>query len=285
MIEYHLPTVPQGPVVIDILDQAGNLVNSYSSDAPVAAAGGGRGRGGRGGGGGGGRGGRGGRGGGGGGGGGDPVDPDAAMMVGRVITGTQVEPVVARVTKDIGHNRFVWDVVYENGLSAPPGAYQARLKVGSASQTQPFNLLVDPRIAQDGVTAQDLRVLFEYQTNMRTLTADMNQIAQRVEQAHDRLVGATGAAADTARRVQALFDRIFDVDVRYGQPGLSTHVRYLNGMVRGDMHPGNQALERFAVLRREVDQMRADVNQVLGPGGPGGPAATGGRGGRGGGGG
>ncbi len=37
-IDYYLPTVPNGPVTIDILDASGGLVNSYSSDAPAAAA-------------------------------------------------------------------------------------------------------------------------------------------------------------------------------------------------------------------------------------------------------
>jgi len=47
-IDYYLPASVGGPVVVEILDPAGTVVNSYNSDAP--AGGGGRGRGGRGGG-------------------------------------------------------------------------------------------------------------------------------------------------------------------------------------------------------------------------------------------
>src|SRR5262249_24495873 len=51
-IEYYLPSAPPGPVVLEILDASGAIVNSYTSETP-AGGGGGRERGGRGGGGGG----------------------------------------------------------------------------------------------------------------------------------------------------------------------------------------------------------------------------------------
>ena len=257
MIEYYLPSVPQGAVRIEILDAAGAVVNAYSSDAPVTAQAGGRGRGGRAGGGG--RGGRGGRGG---------FDPDAAMMEGREpVTGMNVAPVVARVTKDVGHNRFVWDVEYESGLAAPPGRYQARLTAGTFTATQPFNLLIDPRLARDGITADDLRVLFEHQQKMQQLVADLRAVVQRVEDAQEQLANATGAQAETKRRVQAVADELFDVDVRYGAPGLQTHINYLNRMTSNlEGHPGNQAIERYAVLRKELDDMRAELDRALGGG-------------------
>jgi photosystem II stability/assembly factor-like uncharacterized protein len=50
MVEYYLPSVPAGPVTIEILDAEGRAVNRYSSDAPAGGGRAGRGRGGRGGG-------------------------------------------------------------------------------------------------------------------------------------------------------------------------------------------------------------------------------------------
>src|SRR3954462_2139910 len=172
-IDYYLPASHSGPVTVEILDASGAVVNTYSSETP-APGGGGRGRGGRGGGGG------------------------QAAAPGTSPTTTSMEPPddpeagggggggrgrggpPPRVTKDGGHNRFVWDARYSTGLSAPPGAYQARVKAGDWTATQPFNLLIDPRIAAEGVTVADLKEQFDHNMRMRELSAQANQLLVRV---------------------------------------------------------------------------------------------------------
>src|SRR3954452_6627012 len=142
-IEYYLPTIPNGPVAIDILDGSGALVNSYSSDAPAT-------------------GGRGGRGGGAGAAGGDPDDPDAVPNSGRGRGGFS-----PRVTKAEGMNRFVWDVRHQTGVTAAPGCFQARLRVCVVAPSRAFTVLIDPNVADDGVTVADLREQFEHNLRMR----------------------------------------------------------------------------------------------------------------------
>jgi len=240
-IEYYLPAVPSGPVMVDILDAGGELVNSYSSDQP-AAGGGGR---------------RGGRGGGGG-------DPDAPMLFGR--TGNNDGPVVGRVTKDAGHNRFVWDMRHQDNVGAPPGRYTARLKAGNDTHTTTFNVLLDPRIAAEGVTVADLREQFEHNRRMRAMVQEVSRLVQRVSQATSRLRNASGAAADTLRRLEPVAAKLITEPVRYGKPGLQAHITYLAGLTANvDMKIGRDAIERHAVLRRELDAVSADVERVLGP--------------------
>src|SRR6185369_5551567 len=113
-IDYFLPAVPSGPVVIEILDAKGGLINTYSSDAPEPSAG--RGRGGAG---------------------GDAQqeDPDAAP-------GGRGRGFTSRVTKTAGFNRFVWDVRHQAGVTAPPGQYQVRIKVDGIIATETFNVLI-----------------------------------------------------------------------------------------------------------------------------------------------
>jgi hypothetical protein len=128
-IEYYLASAPTGPVTIDILDEAGTLVNSFSSavgatPAAGAARGGGVARGGFG-------------------------------------------ASASRVTANPGHNRFVWNAQHESGLGAPPGRYQARLTVDGTTLTQPFTMLVDPRIAAEGVTVADLQEQFQHNRTMQ----------------------------------------------------------------------------------------------------------------------
>ncbi len=245
MIEYYLPDEPTGPVTIDILDNGGTLIQTYSSDA-AAAGGGGR------------------RGGGGG-----------FAAFGRA---AQPGVPVGQVTKNAGLNRFVWDARYPGapggggrggaGVTAPPGRYQARLKVGSATQTQRFDLLIDPRIAAEGTTVADLKEQFDHNMRMQALLGELNQVVQRVRTAQQRLQNATGAAADTAKRVEAIADRLFTPSIRYSKPGLQAHITYLAGMTSGvDQKIGRDALERYATLRRDFDQLKADLDRVLGAGG------------------
>jgi len=244
-IEYYLPAAPTGPITIEILDGKGTLVNSYNSDAPAATAGG---RGGRS------------------GGAGAPAegaepqqeDPDAP-------TGGRRSGPPPRVTKIAGLNRFVWDVRHQAGVTVPPGQYQARLKVDTTTLTEAFNVLIDPRVAADGVTLANLQEQFEHNMRMRELVNSVNQIAGRVRDAQAKLrTGGSGTDGDTANRVNAIAAKLFTPQVRYSKPGLQAHITYLAGMTANiDQKIGRDAIERYEVLRKELDAIRAELDSVL----------------------
>ena len=247
-LDYALSSVPNDAVRLEILDMKGNIVNSYRSDAPPTAAG----RGGRG-------------GGGGGGGGGDPEDPEAAMLEGRPGRGGAAAPPMNIVTKNVGLNRFVWGVQHQSGLGAPPGEYQAKLTVGSDTRTVPFTVLIDPRLAAEGVTAADLRAQFEHNTRVRELVADVNAVVARARSAETRLKGATGAAADTLAKVNAVTAKLNTQAVRYGKPGVQAHIQYLSSMTaRVDQKVGRDALQRYTALKAELDGLKAQLDKAIG---------------------
>jgi photosystem II stability/assembly factor-like uncharacterized protein len=242
-VEYFLPAAPSGPVVIDILDRRGVVVNSYNSETPDPAAGG-----------------RGGRGGAGGGAAPEMQDPDAAPM-GRGRGGP-----APRVTKNAGLNRFVWDVRNQAGVTMPPGSYQARLKVGEVTLTQPFKVLIDPRVADDGVTAADLGEQYAHNMRMRDLVTSVNQLVLRVRDAQTLLRGATGADAGKAKAIDAIASKLLTEPVRYGKPGLQAHITYLAGMTSGaDQKIGQDAVERCGVLEKELAAVKTEVDRLLGP--------------------
>ncbi len=241
-VDYYLPSVPTGPVTLDILDSSSSVVNTYSSDAPTGAGRGGRGR-------------------------GaaatatDSDDPDAAPAFGR---GRGSPP--PRVTKVEGVNRFVWDVRNQSGIVAPPGSYQVRLKAGSVVQTQPLTVLIDPNVAADGVTAADLKEQFDHNLRMRQLVTDAGQLATRVRDLQTKLRGSSGAEKTSqADAVDEIAGRLFNEPVRYGKPGLQAHITYLAGMTTGvDQKIGRDALERYAVLRKELDELRSQLDRIQG---------------------
>ena len=225
-VEYYLPSAPAEAVVIEILDTKGNVLNSYSSETPA----------------------RGGRANTGAGAAGAESDPDAAPA-------RRAAP-PPRVTKVAGMNRFAWDVRHEAGVTLPPGQYQVRLKTGAGSLTQPLQVLIDPRVAADGVTVADLQEQFEHNMRMRELVNNVNQLVSRVREAQNK--------SRNDARLNALAAKLLTEPVRYGKPGLQAHITYLASMTANvDQKIGRDAIERYEVLKKEFDSLRAEADQIL----------------------
>jgi len=233
VVEYYLPSAPSDAVVIEILDAKGAVLNSYNSETAPP------------------RGGRGNQGAGmpGVGGAGPESDPDAAPM--RRFTPPP------RVTKTAGVNRFAWDLRNQAGVTLPPGQYQVRLKTGAASFVQTINVLIDPRVAADGVTISDLQEQFEHNMRMRDLVSSVNQLVTRVRD-------AMGKSPNDAR-LTALAAKLLTEPVRYGKPGLQAHISYLASMTSNvDQKIGRDAIDRYQVLKKELDALRNEADRILG---------------------
>jgi len=163
------------------------------------------------------------------------------------------------VTTNTGFNRMVWDVKDADGITVPPGRYQARLTVGGATQTQPFQVLIDPRVSEGGVTVADLLEQYQHNQRMSAMVAEVNALVDRVQDAMN------GGSADVKRRLAPLAAELIAEPIRYSEPGLQDHIRYLQSMTtRGDQKIGRDAIERADVLRKELDEATAQVDRILG---------------------
>ena len=217
------------------------MINSYNSDAPAPR--GGRGAGGAG------------------AAGAEQEDPDAP-------TGRRTAP-PPRPTKVAGLNRFVWDVRHQAGVTVPPGQYQARLKIGTTMLTEGFNVLIDPRVAEDGVTLADLQEQFEHNMRTRELMTSVNQLVARVREAQTKMRTTSTTEGDAVNRLNAIAAKLISEPVRYGKPGLQAQITYLAGLTANvDQKIGRDAIERYEVLRKELDAIRAELDRVLGPAQP-----------------
>jgi hypothetical protein len=175
-------------------------------------------------------------------------------------------PTLNLVTKKTGLNRFVWNVQHQNGLGAPPGQYSVKISVGGESKTVPLRVRIDPRLAADGTTEADLQAQFAHNVKMREMVADVNTLLARVRTAEQKYKGATGAAADTAKQVKEVSEVVNTQPIRYGKPGLQAHITYLAGMTaRADQKVGQDALERYTVLRKELEAVKAKLDRAIGP--------------------
>jgi photosystem II stability/assembly factor-like uncharacterized protein len=235
VIEYYLPSVPEQAVVIEILDPKGKVLNSYNSETAAPSS--------------------------------ERAGGPAMPGVGTAGPESQPDPDAAptrrsaappRVTTLAGMNRFAWDVRHQAGATLPPGSYQVRLKTGSVTLTQPFNVLIDPRVAADGVTLADLQEQFEHNMRMREMVSTLNQLVSRVRDAQKK------SGDDT--RLNALASKLLNEPVRYGKPGLQAHITYLAGMTASvDQKIGRDAIERYEVLKKELEALRVEAESLLGP--------------------
>lgn len=237
-VSYYLAADPAGDYTLDILDAAGKVVRTFSSagagsaaaveEAPIDAGGG---------------------------------DEEGAGFRGR---GGPV-----RLSKGVGLHRFTWDLRYPgpwqnerrpegpNGPMAVPGKYSVRLTVGSFTATQPLIIVEDPRITKTGVTTADLREQFEHNMRVRELVSDVNKLVARVRAAQSRQKDNSA--------LNELASHLITPTVRYSKPELQTHVTYLYGLTTAtDQKIGHDAVERYTVLRKELDQRKAELNNLLG---------------------
>ncbi len=163
-----------------------------------------------------------------------------------------------------GMHRFTWDLRYPgpwqsakrpegpNGPAAVPGKYQVRITAGSFTATQPFTLIEDPRITKDGVTTADLKEQFDHNLRVRELVSDVNKMVARLR--------GNPKLADLA-------SHIITPAIRYSKPELQTHITYLYSLTTGtDQKIGRDAIERYEILRKELDTRLAELNKLQAPG-------------------
>jgi photosystem II stability/assembly factor-like uncharacterized protein len=241
LIEYYLPAASDKPIAIEILDSKSTVLNSYSSEAPTS-------RGSRG--------------------------NAGANMPGVGGTGPESDPDAAparratpppRVTKVAGLNRFAWDVRNQAGITLPPGRYQVRLRSGSVILTKPLNVLIDPRVAADGVTLADLHEQFEHNVRLRELVNEVNRLVTRVRDAQNKRRDNPNSDG-VSSALNTISTKLLTEPVRYGRPGLQAHITYLASMTANvDQKIGRDAIERYQVLKKELDALSAEVDRVLGP--------------------
>ncbi len=214
MIDYYLPSGTSGDVTIDILDDAGAAVASYSS----------------------------------------AKRPQQQQQRGGFFRRGPAPPTV---TTNTGFNRMVWDVKNADGITMTPGTYQARLSVGGATQIAAFQVSIDPRIAEGGVTVADLREQYAHNERMHAMTGEVRDLVARVQKAMD-------GDPTMKEKLAPIAEELMTPPIRYSKPGLEDQITYLARMTMSvDQKIGHDAVERANVLRKELDDITRKANAIL----------------------
>jgi hypothetical protein len=239
MIDFYLAEEPAGEVELEILDAQGNVIRGYSSTSE-----------------------------------GYRYEEQQGMRAPQMVrVGGEQE-----VPKGAGMHRFIWDMEYpgpvvpdiiqrgddgasyggpeDDGPLAAPGTYQVRLIVeGEPVGTRSFELLIDPRVQEDGTTVTDLREQHELNIDIRDALSRAHRLAAEVLRAKARAEEADGDHAALLDELSALENALFSErePVSYPEPMLLDQLSYLYGMTTGaGQMPGRDAFVRLDQLREKI---------------------------------
>jgi photosystem II stability/assembly factor-like uncharacterized protein len=242
VIYYHLADAPAGDLTLQILDASGNLVREFAGQPPRSPG----------------------------------AERDMGGMPGAGGFGFGAAP--ASLTAARGMHRFIWDLRYPGakdprtgragggGPMVPPGTYQVRLSLGDAwAMTESFELSMDPRVAEDGVTQADLEEQAALGLKVRDAVSDARAAVHRLTSARSSLEGKTdGASRRADQQLAEIQQRLMTGPVRYDMPMVADQLQYLNGMInRADQKVGRDGFERYEELRAALDGIIADLDEVL----------------------
>ena len=182
-----------------------------------------------------------------------------------------------RLDASSGMHRMVWDLQYPAGSAgrgplAVPGRYQVKLTIAGREETQPLELLIDPRVAADNVTIADLEEQFTLNMRIRDAIIDAQQAVVDLESGKAQMemgIEMGGAAEQRARIALGALIEIERALVTipegsYQQPMLVAQLNYLYGMTtRADQKPGRDAYERLEVLEEELETRIMTLRRIL----------------------
>ena len=251
VIDYYLAEEPEGEVKLEILNSDGNLVRGFSSEAPGAL----------------------------------PFNARRLSLERQI--GIKYFPLerfgTARFAKTAGMHRFRWDLKLagawqanansagRGGPTAAPGTYRAKLTIGAWSKTVQFKVLVDPRVADDGVTPEDMEAQLALGMKVRDTISRARVAENVIRMKRQQLTDAINAGGDSAQaakrtdeRLASLQSRFVTAQGRYQTPMLLDQLNYLNSMLdRADQRPGKDAVERHKELSDLLDVYVAELRPLV----------------------
>ncbi len=230
-LDYVLPVDVPGPVTLEIVDAGGEVIRSFSSEAPGEYE--------------------------------MPAEP--GMREWRLERfGTP------RLPADPGANRFTWDLSYpgpwdsnpmragRGGPMVPPGHYTARLSSGEWNASRTFQVLMDPRVVAEGTGVETVRRQVELALQVRDALSEARLAAHRIGLAREDRGGSLSAEVEAVER------DLVTAPVRYSRPMLVDQLQYLYGnLTRADQEPGQDAVRRYEQLNTALEEHIRTLERLL----------------------
>jgi len=201
----------------------------------------------------------------------------------------------ARVTTDVGLNRFVWDLRYADATRFPgmilwagetrgpriaPGTYQVKLTVDGKTMTESFEVKPDPRLtttAADYAKQLDLGLkIRDKLTETHNAIISIRDVKKQVEDLVKRVAGQPNAKAiaDAARALNKnlteVEEALYQTKNQSSQDPLNFPIRLNNklaalaGVVsRSETPPTAQSYAVYDELAGQIDAQLQKLGQVM----------------------
>lgn len=197
-----------------------------------------------------------------------------------------------RPSRNVGLNRFAWDLRYEGatvfpgmvmwvgspiGPIAAPGDYQVRVTADGETQVQPLKLLRDPRLTD--ISDADIQEQFLLAMKVRDKISEANeavilirdvkrQVRDRIEKAKDNLIASVGELLN--KKLSEVEGEIYQVRLRSQLDAIKYRIKLNNRLANlrltietGDGRPTEQAYVAFQKLSSELDVHLGKLNDAL----------------------
>jgi hypothetical protein len=138
------------------------------------------------------------------------------------------------------------------------GTYEICLVHAGGVSTQRLTMTMDPRLAAEGVTAEDLQAQVDLILEVQTLTARTGKLVADI-----RSLSRAQVSAERGAKLDALRARLVNASGAYPRQMLQSQVRYLSGMIdRADQRPGRDAYIRLQQLQKAIAACEADLKAL-----------------------
>ncbi|HVS21706.1 MAG TPA: hypothetical protein VHD88_07645, partial [Pyrinomonadaceae bacterium] len=263
VVYYSLKSKPTTDVVLEFLDSSGKSIRKFTARLPRAGGGQGQGE--------------------------QPPAPPSEE--GDFFGGGAP----ARVTTEVGLNRFVWDMRYPDPVRFPgmilwagetrgphvvPGSYQVKLTVDGKTMTESFEVKPDPRLtttAADYAKQLDLALkIRDKQTETHNAIIQIRDVRKQVEDLLKRIAGQPNAKpisdAGTAlnKRLTEVEEALYQTKNQSSQDPLNFPIRLnnklaaLGGVVaRSETPPTDQSFAVYDELAGQIDAQLQRLSQIM----------------------
>ena len=241
VIDYYLPENFSERLVMEILDDAGNVVNRFTNADE------------------------------------DSDDGPGEQALTDMGTNQTIFLVDDSLSTDAGLNRFRWtmrhfgawhsneDRRYQNGPMVKPGTYTVRLSAGDSTMEHAFELQVDPRVLAGGTTLADISAQVDLQLEITELLSSARRLEDELDTEQEELAqletenGLSAQQQARLENVNAVLSALQTAEGIYMEPMLTAQISYLYNMINAaDQAPGQEAEMRFTELNQQLQALTAE---------------------------
>ncbi|WP_318344480.1 hypothetical protein [Flagellimonas baculiformis] len=167
-----------------------------------------------------------------------------------------------------GINRFQWDLRqkgpwdkrkgrrYKGGPMALPGTYTAKLTVDGQSYEKSFEVLIDPKLEEEGVSLSDMKEQLALQQKVMDLLSDARKLQDDVEEKIKKLE-KDKTDEGQLEELKKLLQQLKNEEGAYPQQMMVAQISYLNNILGGsDKKPGEEEKARYQELLTQFNQLK-----------------------------